>query len=131
MYGRGDDWQRLVEETTPFLEERAATDAFVTYGELNGALVERTGLPPLDFSQDRDRAAVGALLWEAVDRTFAEAGAMISAIMIRREANDPGPGFYELAVEKGLLEAGASPERRTEFWLEQAGKVRAHYRRAR
>ncbi|CAL9387192.1 hypothetical protein SUDANB121_01190 [Nocardiopsis dassonvillei] len=76
--------------------------------ELDRALVERSGLPPLDFSRFEDRVVPGELPGRAVDRTLPEAGVMVSAIMVRQGMNDPGPGFHDLAVEKGLSDAGAS-----------------------
>ncbi|MFE6304534.1 hypothetical protein [Nocardiopsis sp. NPDC057823] len=129
MYGKtAVEWEQLVAATVGFLEERARAGAVVTYTELSRALVVRTGQRALDFSQPDDRAAVGRLLGEAVDRTLPEVGAMISAITLYQGGNDPGPGFYALAGDKGLLTPNASPAQRLDFWTGQVNRVYAHYR---
>lgn len=128
MFGRTEvQWEQLVAETVLFLEERAVTEERVTYTDLNRALVERTGQRPFDFSEIADRSAVGELLGEAVDRTWPDVQAMISAIMYQKGTNDPGPGFYALAAHRGLLTSNPNPDQKTEFWLGQLNKVRAHY----
>ncbi|CAL9387298.1 hypothetical protein SUDANB121_01192 [Nocardiopsis dassonvillei] len=129
MYGRTDvEWEQLVAETIGFLEERARAGSVATYTELNNVLVVRTGQRALDFSREADRAAVGRLLGEAVKRTLPEVGAMISAITLHQGGNDPGPGFYTLAVEEGLLTPNASPAQKLDFWTGQVNRVYAHYR---
>ncbi|MDE3723545.1 hypothetical protein PWG71_19315 [Nocardiopsis sp. N85] len=129
MYGKtAVEWEQLVDATVHLLEERARAGAVVTYTEVNRALVVRTGQRPFDFSQPDDRAAVGRLLGEAVERTLDEVGAMISAITLYQGGNDPGPGFYALAAEKGLLTPKASPAQRLNFWTGQVNRVYAHYR---
>ncbi|MFL1382431.1 hypothetical protein [Nocardiopsis protaetiae] len=118
----------MVAATVDHLEDHARAGTTTTYGELNGALVRRTGRRPFDFSREVDRTAVGRLLGEAVERTFPEVGAMISAITVYQAGNDPGSGFFKLASEKGLLTPNASSEQRLGFWMEQMKKVYAHYR---
>ena len=49
---------------------------------------------------------------------------MLSALVGYRGANDPGPGFYELAKSDGLLPSKASKQEKDDFWFELADRHR-------
>jgi len=55
-------------------------------------------------------------------------GAMISALVIYLDANDAGPGFYQLAQDMGLLPRGASRQEREAFWVQQVKKTFDYFR---
>lgn len=130
MYGRDDDdWDELVGEAVDFLGAQARLSRLTTYTELNTVLSQRTGQRAFDFSQDSERAAMGALLGTAVDRTLSEIGGMISSIVIYLNANDAGPGFYKLATKLGLLTAKPSAVQKEAFWANQVKEVHRHYAR--
>ena len=63
-----------------------------------------------------------------VEETYPTVGAMMSSIVIYLNANDAGPGFYQLAQGMHLLPRGASKEAREQFWVQQ---VRATFNRFR
>jgi hypothetical protein len=56
-----------------------------------------------DFELDGKRYAMGELLGRLSERSFAQAGVLISVLVQYLNANDAGPGFYELAQRKKLL----------------------------
>lgn len=117
MYGRDDaEWEQLIAAGTEFLDERVRSGLTASYTELNNELVERTGARAFDFSSEKDRAAVGYLLGQIVERDFPTRRFMLSAVVKYSETNDAGPGFYALARQMGLLKPGTD---RLIFWTEQ------------
>ncbi|WP_304454771.1 hypothetical protein [Nocardiopsis sp. YSL2] len=128
MYGRTEgEWEDLLEETVTFLEEQSRLERLTSYTELNSALVRRTGQRAFDFSSDADRAAMGHLLGDVVERTRSEVEAMISAIVVYLNANDAGTGFYKLASELGELTPNSSRAQKEAFWASQVKKVHNYY----
>lgn len=129
MYGRSDDeWDRIVEDAINFLTEQAQSKLVTNYRNLNAALA-RQGHVPFDFGLERDRAAVGAVLGEAVCRTIGDSRVMLSAIVSYTGQSDPGPGFYKLAVELGLLPNTATGDDKLAFWSRQVNAVHDRYAR--
>lgn len=129
MYGRSDDtWDRIVDDAVSFLTEQARVKRTVSYSELNSALA-RAGHVPFDFGLERDRAAAGVVLGDAVRRTIGDSGAMLSAIVSYIGQNDPGPGFYKFATELGLLPNTATADDKLVFWSRQVNAVREQYAR--
>lgn len=129
MFGRTDDeWDRFVDDAVAYLTEQAGRQSIVSYSDLNSALARR-GHIPFDFGLERDRAAVGWLLGDAVRRTIDDSGAMLSAIVLYTAGNDAGPGFYKFATELGLLANTASPDDKLAFWSLQVKAVHQHYAR--
>lgn len=129
MYGRSDDdWDRIVVDAVGFLIDQARLKRTVSYSELSTALA-RAGHTPFDFSLERDRAAVGGVLGNAVRRTIGDSGIMLSAIVAYIGQNDPGPGFYKFATELGLLPNTAPADDKLAFWSRQVKAVHEHYAR--
>lgn len=127
MYGRSDDeWDRIVVDAVGFLIDQARLKRTVSYSELNSALA-RAGHVPFDFGLERDRAAVGVVLGDAVGRTIGESGVMLSAIVAYIGQNDPGPGFYKFATELGLLPNTATADDKLAFWSRQVRAVHERY----
>lgn len=128
-YGRSDEeWAELEEAGWEFLVDRARAKDFqqTSYSELNQYLSEQTGVRRFDFSLDSERAAMGELLGRLSDRSVAEAGLMISALVQYADGTDAGPGFYKLAQQKGLLRDPASADQKTEFWITQVNACCDH-----
>lgn len=127
-FGREDDeWDKLIDAGHAFLIERARLKEFTHYTELNTVLATRTGVRAFDFSQDRDRAGMGHLLWLIVERDVHKTGLMLSALVRYRDGNDAGTGFYKYATELGLLPPNAGPHERERFWLGQVDAIHRHY----
>jgi hypothetical protein len=132
MCGRTDlEWNELTDAVIGFLAERARAGALTTYTAVNNELMLRTGHAPFDFGTDKDRAAMGQLLGTAVELTYAEVGAMVSAIVTYVDGNDPGPGFFRLAEQKGVLRRGATADERDAFWTREVAALHGHYSRGR
>lgn len=127
IYGRPDDtWDDLTAAGIDFLKERAALGRDTSYSEMSAVLARRTGLPEFDFAQQVERAGMGHLLGRIVTETYPDVGAMLSALVIYLDANDPGPGFYKLAEQMGLLASRSSKSARDAFWVDQFTKVVQH-----
>lgn len=127
-YGRTDsEWDMLVSSGREFLLERAKLRKPTSYTELNVTLARRTEYRPFDFERQDDRAAMGRLLGLIVERDQALAPSdpplMLSALVSYLNANDAGPGFYQLAKELGLLSLTASKEERDAFWIKQVNSL--------
>ena len=131
MFGRGDDeWDAILDDAIAFLQNRARLRRVISYTDVNTALVRR-GHVPFDFSTDRDRNAIGAVLGEIVHRTIGDTGVMLSAIVVYIDRNDAGSGFYALAVQLGLLQNTATADEKLAFWSTQVAKVHERYARPR
>ncbi len=128
QYGRDDEtWDQLVEEGTLYLEDMARDADLTSYSELNAELVRRTGRRPFDFGQVADRAAVGYLLGRIVDHNYSRTGLMLSALVRYIDANEAGPGFYQLAQQMNLLDKNASRSDKYDFWIVQVTRLHAQY----
>jgi hypothetical protein len=92
-------------------------------------LVRRTGLAAFDFGQAADRAALGHLLGLVADRTFADSGLLISALVTYRHGDSPAAGFFSLAAEQGLIRAAATAFEREAFWSAHVRNLQGHYGR--
>ncbi len=67
---------------------------------------------------------MGHLLGRIVDATWdPERKLMLSALVHYLSQNDPGPGFYALAADRGLLPRAASADAKFEFWITQMNKL--------
>lgn len=131
MYGREDsEWAELVRAGQQFLRERARMRRDTSYTEMSVTLARRTGCPPFDFSEQAERAGMGYLLGRIVEETYPTVGAMISALVVYLDANDAGPGFYQLAHDMGVLPKGASKQAREAFWVGQISKTFDYFRHA-
>jgi hypothetical protein len=128
QYGRDEEsWDQMVEAGTLYLEELARNDDLTTYSELNSELVRRTDCRPFDFGQAADRAAVGYLLGRIVENSYSRTGLMLSALVHYIDANEAGPGFYQLAQQMNLLDKRASRSDKYDFWLGQVAALHAQY----
>ncbi|MGW3502451.1 hypothetical protein ACWDMY_17300 [Streptomyces globisporus] len=123
-YGRADsEWELLVDTGRDFLVERARLGKVTSYTELNVSLARRTGCRSFDFERADERAAMGHLLGLIVERDQESAPSdpplMLSALVNYLDANDAGPGFYQLAKGLQLLPVSASKDEKFSFWIQQ------------
>lgn len=121
MYGRSEDeWYDLLVSGYDQLKRVARLGRTISYTDLNSAL-QRDGLRGFDFTQAKERAAMGHLLGLIVEHDQKiHPGLMLSAIVLYHNANDAGSGFYNLAKQKNLIRSGESKD---EFWLRQLKTV--------
>ena len=126
-YGRDEaTWNELVEAGLDYLIDVASRGDLASYTEFNEALKSRVG-SGFDFDRADERGALGYLLGSIVKLTYPQTKVMISALVKYLHSNDPGPGFYQLAQELGLLRRGANVNTKSEFWMNQVRAVHAYY----
>jgi hypothetical protein len=103
-YGRTEDeWDKLEDAGWEFLVSQARLERTTSYTEINTVLTRRTGVREFNFDLDGERAAMGELLGEISERSYRKAHLLISVLVQYLNANDTGPGFYQLAQDKKLL----------------------------
>jgi hypothetical protein len=128
-YGRPEsEWDELENACLDFLVERARV-GLTNYTDLNRELVGRTGLAAFDFGEAADRAALGHLLGLVADRTFADSGLLISALVTCLRGDGSAAGFFGLAAEHGLISATATALEREAFWSGHVRSVQERYGR--
>jgi hypothetical protein len=99
-YGRaGAEWEALEAVGWEFLVSQARLIRTTSYTEMNTVLARRTGVREFDFDLDGERHAMGELLGQLSERSFSQARLLISVLVQYLNANDAGPGFYDLARE--------------------------------
>lgn len=126
-YGRTDeDWGALETAGWEFLVSQARLQRTSSYTEMNTVLARRTGVREFDFDLDGERHAMGGeLLRHLSERSFGQARLLISVLVQYLNANDAGPGFYELAQRKKLLGPHPSQDDKLVFWVRHVQAVHA------
>jgi hypothetical protein len=123
MFDRSDDeWDAIVDDTVDILADQARLRRITSYSDVNSALARR-GHRAFDFAVQSDRTAMGAVLGDVVKQTIGDTRVMLSAIVAYIDRNDAGPGFYNLAVQLGLLPNTATSDDKLVFWSGQVAKV--------
>ncbi len=116
-----ETWRDPVDETT-----KAIRDKILSVAKAKGTInySEIAPLAQLDMSRELDRQRIGSIL-DDISRAEHLAGRpLLSAVVIRRDTNNPGTGFFELARELGLLSAN---EERDEYWVKELNRVHQHW----
>jgi hypothetical protein len=127
-YGREEqEWAALEEAGWEFLKAQARLERTTSYTEMNTVLTRRTGVREFDFDLDSERHAMGELLGQLSERSFTQAGLLLSVLVQYLNANDAGPGFYELAQRKKLFRPRASQDEKLIFWVGHVKAVHAHH----
>ncbi len=126
-YGRTDaEWNELAAAGWEFLVRQARLSRTSSYTEMNTVLTRRTGVREFDFDLDGERHALGELLGQLSERSFSQARLLISVLVQYLNANDAGPGFYDLAQRKHLLRRHPSQDEKLTFWVQHVNAVCAH-----
>jgi hypothetical protein len=120
------EWAALEAAGWEFLVSQARLQRTTSYTEMNAVLARRTGVREFDFDLDGERHAMGELLGQLSERSFGETSLLISVLVQYLNANDAGPGFYQLAQRKKLLRPHASADEKLTFWVSQLNAVYAH-----
>jgi hypothetical protein len=127
-FGRDEfTWARLIDAGLAFLIECAQHGKTTTYSELNSILQIRTDIPAFNFELSSERAAMGYLLGQIVERNHPDTNLMISALVTYAGSKDAGEGFYRLAHDLGMLSPAASKEMRWDFWVNQVKALHEYY----
>jgi hypothetical protein len=91
-YGREDqDWDALAAAGWEFLTTQARLERTTSYTEMNTVLARRTGVREFDFGLDGERHAMGELLGQLSERSFTQAGLLISVLSSTSSPTTPGP----------------------------------------
>jgi hypothetical protein len=129
-YGRTAwEWDALEGAGWEFLVSLARLQRTTSYTEMNTVLSRRIGIREFGFGLDGERRAngerraMGELLGQLSERSFAQAGLLISVLVQYLNANDAGPGFYELARRKKLLSPRSSEDQKLTFWVGHVNAV--------
>ena len=79
----------------------------------------------LDFSNPAARLAMSHILRQVVLQDQADTGSdhILTAPVIYLDENGPGSGFYDLAVELGLLRNGATEDQKLIFWTSKVTEL--------
>lgn len=126
-YGRSvSEWAELEAVGWEFLVSQARLKRTTSYTEMNTVLTRRTGVREFDFNLDGERRAMGELLAEVSERSFGQAQLLISVLVQYLNANDAGPGFYQLAQRKKLLRPHPSQDEKLIFWVGHINAVHAY-----
>jgi hypothetical protein len=86
---------------------------------------------PFEFSLQSERTAMGRLLGAIADRSVAESGFMLSAIVFYLNQNTVGSGFYDYAIKRipPMLAKDPTERMRDEFLSQQLAGVIGFYGR--
>jgi hypothetical protein len=89
-------------------------------------------LAGLDMNAEKDRKKMSELLEEIARFEHGENRPMLTALVIHRgNDNNPGEGFFAIALELGLFQGSRDDIMRTTFWTQQVADVHAHWRKTR
>lgn len=79
----------------------------------------------LDMSQPPDREEIGRLLGEISESEHRQDRPLLSAVIISREGNRPGDGFFTLARSLRLHPGGDD----TAYWIAEVQRVWDYWKR--
>ena len=78
----------------------------------------------LDMGLDCDRAKIGEILGEISTAEHKQGRPLLSVVVIHRDNNIPGPGFFKLAKQLGQYKASND----LLFFVDQLRRVHDHWR---
>lgn len=130
LHGRTlEEWDLLRDAAREHIQMVARGRGLTHYSELNLAIAEDTGLRPFDFAQPSERTAIGALLGEISEETHAEAGIMLTVLVVQQATGQLGGGFYKLAAYLGLMPPNPTPEQKLQAQVYLTNQVYRFYDR--
>ena len=98
------------------LVDIARKERTITYGEIANII-------GLDMSNPLHRKEIGDLLGEISRYEVLHGRPMLSAVVIHKENNRPGKGFFQLAQELGIYDGSDD----SKFFVEELKKVYQHW----
>lgn len=123
-----EQWQDMVDVGLSHLEDLASSGGNTDYTTFCSEVSRRAGTSP----QPGDHA-LAFLLGDIARRSFDDRGVVVTALVHYKDAGfSPGPGFYGICQELGLLEAGTLTEdQKMEFLVRHQRELEARYSRRR
>jgi hypothetical protein len=122
-----DAWEAMVDAGHAYLTELAAREADTDYTTFCQEVKRRSGhtVEPGDHALAYVLGAIGT-------RTFEEKGVVVTVVVHYKGGSDPGPGFFGLCQELGILDKGALGEdTKLAFFAQHTRAVFDAYRRPR
>jgi len=109
-----DDWKMVRSEIRSILVDVAASEGTITYSDLVSGVTSAK----LEANQYALFEMLGEISWEE-----SKAGrGMLTAVVISKDSNLPGPGFFGVAEELGYTITD-----RDLFWVEELRKVHSSW----
>lgn len=123
-----EHWERLVDEGLAHLERLASRRQHTDYTSFCRDVSERVGAAP----QPGDHS-LALLLGDIARRSFDDKGVVVTALVHYKNSGfSPGPGFYGICQELGLLRQGdLTEDERTEFLVSHQKELESIYGRRR
>lgn len=97
------------------LVRRARTGRLITYSEL-------AAVGGFDLVEEKDREELARSLDEITDFELSQGRPLIAAIVVSKETNRPGGGFFVFARARGRV--GPAEDEDT-YWAREVGQVHA------
>jgi hypothetical protein len=111
------EWERVSRQIRARLEETARNQAYITYGDLVAGNQEIAG---------PHSHALAAMLGEISADCHAEGLPLLSALVVYKDAMEPGSGFFKLAEGLGV-DLGSNERARWEFWMRNLNGAHEHW----
>lgn len=80
----------------------------------------------LDMSNPVDRNEIATILFRISSYEHQLGNPMLSAVVVLKEQNSPGKGFFTLAAELALY-SGTTSDDEDEFLIEELNRVHSHW----
>lgn len=126
--GYGASWWDAVDQCRDVLVEWASHEDLGTYKQLS----ERVdAIPWPDGPHTHEGSQIGWLLGNVSAREWVEDRPLLSAVVVAADTRKPGRGFFDLAVELGELQRGASTDRKDDYWAAEVGRCFSHWSKKR
>lgn len=124
-----EHWERMVDAGLAHLARLASAGGHTDYTSFCAEVARLVG----GAAPQPGDHALASLLGDIARRSFDERGVAITALVHYKDAGfSPGPGFYSLCQERGLLEKGVlSEERKLEFLVAHQRELETAYSRRR
>lgn len=104
----------------------------ISYTEFSKALADGMDEDHRRFVFPQDRNAIGTLLADISKRGLVDQpGWLLSALVIGKNSEQPGGGFYDLAKSLNMLSEGAGKDEKEIFFGNQVEGLRKVYQRRR
>lgn len=119
-----EQWQQMVDAGLAYLEGLASSGGNTDYTTFCSEVGRRAGTSP----QPGDHA-LAFLLGDIARRSFDDRGVVVTALVHYKDAGfSPGPGFYGICQELGLLQAGTLTEnQKMDFLVRHQRELEAKY----
>lgn len=96
------------------------------YSMLNPVIAEENQLPPFDFSPQPGRDVTGQLLVEISQKTHANYGILLTALVMHKGNTHLGQGFYKIATNLGRMPVKPTVKQKDEALSQLTAEVHGY-----